>query len=107
VVLLNRWEIYETAENPTPGRCPSRGDAPEYLPIIKGVDWRVSMDFTAISDFISNTGVPVALCIALFFLWYREMNSHKDESKLFTAAINNNTQALNELSLMLKEMKET
>ena len=24
-----------------------------------------------ISDFISNTGVPVALCIALFFLWYR------------------------------------
>lgn len=64
------------------------------------------MDLTAISDFISNTGVPVALCTALFFLWYREMNSHKEESKLFTAAINNNTQALNELSLMLKEMKE-
>ncbi len=34
------------------------------------------------------------------------MNSHKDETKLFTEAINNNTQALNELSLMLKEMKE-
>lgn len=64
------------------------------------------MDLAAISDFISNTGVPVALCIALFFLWYREMNSHKEESKLFTMAINNNTQALNELSLMLKEMKE-
>lgn len=64
------------------------------------------MDLAAISDFISNTGVPVALCTALFFLWYREMNSHKEESKLFTEAINNNTQALNELSLMLKEMKE-
>lgn len=64
------------------------------------------MDLAAISDFIANTGVPVALCIALFFLWYREMNSHKEESKLFTAAINNNTQALNELSHMLKEMKE-
>ena len=64
------------------------------------------MDLTAISDFVNNTGVPVALCIVLLFLWYREMNSHKDESKLFTAAINNNTQALNELSLMLKEMRE-
>lgn len=64
------------------------------------------MDLSAISDFISNTGVPVALCIALFFLWYREMTSHKEESKLFTEAINNNTQVLNELSLMLKEMKE-
>lgn len=64
------------------------------------------MDLAAISDFISNTGVPVALSIVLFFLWYKEMNSHKEESKLFTAAINNNTQALNELSLMLKEMKE-
>lgn len=64
------------------------------------------MDLTAISDFISNTGVPVALCIALFFLWYKEMNGHKEESKLYTAAINNNTRALNELSLMLKEMNE-
>lgn len=64
------------------------------------------MDLPAITDFISNTGVPVALCIVLFFLWYREMNNHTEESKLFTAAINNNTQALNELSLMLKEMKE-
>lgn len=64
------------------------------------------MDLASIAQFINNTGVPVALCIALFYLWYREMNSHKDETKLFTEAINNNTQALNELSLMLKEMKE-
>lgn len=64
------------------------------------------MELTTISDFVSSVGFPTALCIALFFLWYREMNTHKDESMLFTEAINNNTQALNELSLMLKEMRE-
>ena len=56
------------------------------------------MDVYAITQLVSNVGFPIVACGALAWLFYREQNSHKEESKNFTDAINNLTIALTQLS---------
>jgi hypothetical protein len=55
------------------------------------------MDINAITGFISQLGVPVALLIAMFWLLDKERSDHKEEMKNLTTAINNNTIALTKL----------
>lgn len=55
------------------------------------------MDISAITGFISQLGVPVALLIAMFWLLDKERSDHKEEMKNLTTAINNNTIALTKL----------
>lgn len=56
------------------------------------------MDVNSLSTLISNIGVPCACLIATFYLWQKETDSHKEEMKNMTDALNNNTQAIIKLT---------
>lgn len=60
------------------------------------------MDVNAITQLVSNVGFPIVACGALAWLFYREQNNHKEETKNFTDAINNLTIALTQLSDAIK-----
>lgn len=55
------------------------------------------VDINAITGFISQLGVPVALLIAMFWLLDKERSDHKEEMKNLTTAVNNNTIVLTKL----------
>ena len=44
-----------------------------------------------IVKFIQNVGFPIACVVAMFWMWDRERQEHKNEAEKWTEAINNNT----------------
>lgn len=62
---------------------------------------------TNVADFINNVGFPIAMVAAMGYILYREQQNHKAESDRFIEAINNNTNALAELKLIVSDFKET
>lgn len=55
------------------------------------------MDVNLVVDVISNVGFPIATCIMIGWLFYREQELHKEESKLLADAIASLTTAIHEL----------
>ena len=55
------------------------------------------MDLNTISTIFANLGVPVACLAVTFYLWYQEMQSHKEEVNKLQDALNNNTLVLQKL----------
>ena len=66
------------------------------------------MDIGIVTQLISNLGFPIACVVAMFFMWNKERQDHKEEidslrkenaaaTKEVTAAIDNNTVALTHL----------
>ena len=52
------------------------------------------MDAEVISNLISNLGFPIACVVAMFWMWNKERESHKQESDKWIEAINNNTRVM-------------
>lgn len=54
-----------------------------------------------LTTIISNVGFPIACVVAMFYMWNKEREAHKEETDRLTEAINNNTvvmqQVLNKL----------
>ena len=48
-------------------------------------------------NLIKDLGVPIAVCIAMFWLNNKQVEQHKEEMAKVTDALNNNTLALTEL----------
>lgn len=46
---------------------------------------------------IQSVGFPIVCCGALFWYMIKQRDIHKDETDKLTQALNNNTQAINEL----------
>lgn len=63
------------------------------------------MDVEVITNLFSNLAVPVACLIATFWLWNKERDDHKAESKELTQAIQNNTLVVQKLVDKLAEEK--
>ncbi len=63
------------------------------------------MDIQAVTDLFSNLAVPVACLIATFWLWNKERDDHKMETKELTTAIQNNTLVVQKLVDKLNEEK--
>lgn len=63
------------------------------------------MDIQAVADLFSNLAVPVACLIATFWLWNKERDDHKMETKELTTAIQNNTLVVQKLVDKLNEEK--
>ena len=63
-------------------------------------------EVSTITSVISTVGFPIAMCIALLWYIYKQSESHKDESKAFTEALNNNTIAVQKLCDMLGVERE-
>lgn len=52
------------------------------------------MDVTVFQQLIGSLGFPIACVFAMFYMWNKEREAHKDEMEKMTEALNNNTQAL-------------
>lgn len=59
--------------------------------------WVNKMDINSLSTIFANLGVPVACLTVTFYLWYQEMQSHKEEVSKLQDALNNNTLVLQKL----------
>ena len=55
------------------------------------------MDIETITNLLSNFAFPVVCVVALFAMWYREIEKHEDEMRKMTEALNNNTLAMQKL----------
>lgn len=64
------------------------------------------MDLNTISTIFANLGVPVACLTVTFYLWYQEMQSHKEEVNKLQDALNNNTLVLQKLLDRMEERGE-
>lgn len=64
------------------------------------------MDVGAISSMIGTLGFPIACVIAMFYMWNKEREDHKEEMSKVTEALNNNTVALTRLESVLKNGKD-
>lgn len=52
------------------------------------------MEAEVISNLISNLGFPIACVVAMFWMWNKERETHKEESDKWIEAINNNTRVM-------------
>lgn len=59
------------------------------------------MDMGAFTQLIGTLGFPIACVIAMFFMWNKEREDHKEEMKKMTEALNNNTLALVKIESVL------
>lgn len=62
----------------------------------------IVMDPSAISTLIGTLGFPIACVIAMFYMWNKEREDHKDEMEKVTQALNNNTTALIKIEELLR-----
>ena len=56
------------------------------------------MDYTTFIQLIANVGFPIACCIALFITLKNSEKNHKEEIAKLSQALENNTQAIRDLS---------
>lgn len=56
------------------------------------------MDFQAIMQFIGTLGFPIAACCYMLYIREKDEERHKEEMDKITAALNNNTLAIQHLS---------
>lgn len=55
------------------------------------------MDVDTIVSIFSNLAVPVACLVVTFWLWNKEREDHKQETKELTEAVTNNTIVMQKL----------
>lgn len=63
------------------------------------------MDITTFVQLITNVGFPIACCIALFITLKNSDKNHKEEMLKLSQALENNTNAIRELSTKLDREK--
>ena len=65
------------------------------------------MDITVILQAITTVGFPIVMCLVLMWYVMKSNESHKEETKAFTDALNRNTLVLQKLCDKLDiEMEE-
>lgn len=60
------------------------------------------MDVGVLQQLIGTLGFPIACVIAMFYMWNKEREDHKQEMQKMTDALNNNTQALIKIEELIK-----
>lgn len=63
------------------------------------------MDYTTFVQLIANVGFPIACCIALYITLKNSDKNHKEEMLKLSQALENNTNAIRELSTNLDRDK--
>ena len=61
------------------------------------------MDCAALTQMIGSLGFPIVACCAMFYMYNKQTEAHKEEMNKFTEAINNNTNTVNELMNIIRE----
>lgn len=62
------------------------------------------MEIDAISGLIGTLGFPIACVVAMFIMWNKERDDHKNEMSRMTDAVNNNTTALEKLMILVQKI---
>ena len=62
------------------------------------------MDIQTVTDLISNLGFPVAMCGVLFYYMIKQNEKHEKEVEKLSETLNANTQALTELTTLIKTL---
>lgn len=55
------------------------------------------MEVDVITNLIGTLGFPIACVIAMFYMWNKEREEHKNEMNTITEALNNNTLVIQKL----------
>ena len=78
-----------------------RGSMRNYFLIFN--NWVVIiMSIELVQTLIGSLGFPIACVIAMFWMWNKEREDHKQEVNKMTEALNNNTQALIKIEELLR-----
>lgn len=64
-----------------------------------------NMDYSAVSQVISNIGFPIFCVLAMFTLWNKEREDHKIESDKWVEAIHNNTLVMEKILERMESAK--
>lgn len=64
------------------------------------------MDVTAISQAISSYGFPIVCCVVMFNYLEKEREAHKEEINSITQALNENSRIINELKHVIERLTE-
>ena len=59
------------------------------------------MDYQPIAQFINNIGFPIVMCLIVVNLMMKQNETHKEEMSKITESLNNNTNALIQLTAKL------
>lgn len=59
------------------------------------------MDIAGVVGYIANMGFPAVLCVIMIWLNHEQSQQHKEELTALQDAIKNNTEAINELKILL------
>lgn len=65
------------------------------------------MDVAGVVSYIANMGFPAVLCIVMIWLNHEQAKQHKEELSALQDAIKNNTEAINELKILLYSEKKS
>ena len=55
------------------------------------------MEIADLTTLLGNYAFPIVCVIAMFFMWNKEREDHKNEVKQMTEAVNNNTTVLKQI----------
>jgi preprotein translocase subunit YajC len=64
------------------------------------------MDWNVIIQNIGSVGFPIVACIVMFNYLEKERESHKEEIKSVTEALNQNTKVITELKAIIERLTE-
>lgn len=64
------------------------------------------MEIATVTELIGSIGFPIAMCLLLYYRMEKQDEQHKEEMDKITSALNNNTQALNELSIRMEKSEK-
>jgi hypothetical protein len=55
------------------------------------------MELTELTNLISSCGFPIACTIAMFYMWNKERDAHKEEMANMKESIDNNTRVMEKI----------
>lgn len=61
------------------------------------------MDVTAVNQFISTVGFPVAMCCAMMYIMLKSEDNHNNEVASLKDSLNSNTNILSQLKQLLAD----
>lgn len=61
----------------------------------------VKIDINSVAQFIGSLGFPIVACIGMYYRMIKQDEMHKEEMNKVTEAINNNSKAIELLTLRL------
>lgn len=67
----------------------------------------MEIDYNQIVDFINKVGFPIFIVLILLWRDYKNDANHKEETKLFSEAIDNNTLAMTQMKTQLETFMQS